>query len=121
MNLDRITHPLRLAKGSHQPGSGKGCAMNAISYINGDAQTADFPACSARPLAALVQSCGDLRGRPDGYCYQKTAWSLLIPGGRQSRREGRCASPEQRRPILTITPRDKALLATTSTGGTRCH
>jgi Protein of unknown function (DUF732) len=34
MDIDRITHPLRLAKRSHQPGSGKGCATNAISYIN---------------------------------------------------------------------------------------
>jgi hypothetical protein len=34
MDIDRITHPLRLARGSHQPGSGKGCAMNVISYIN---------------------------------------------------------------------------------------
>ena len=30
MDIDRITHPLRLSKGSHQPGSGKGCAMNVI-------------------------------------------------------------------------------------------
>jgi hypothetical protein len=67
MDIDRITHPLRLAKGSHQPGSGKGCAMNVISYINGDAQITDFPTCSARPLAALVQSCNDLLARPDGY------------------------------------------------------
>ena len=29
IDLDRITHPLRLASGSHQPGSGKGCAMKA--------------------------------------------------------------------------------------------
>ena len=36
MALARITHPLRLARGSHQPGSGKGCAMNVTSYINGD-------------------------------------------------------------------------------------
>ena len=63
----RITHPLRLAAGSHQPGSGKGCAMNVISYINGDEQITDFPACSARPLAALVQLCNDLLARPDGY------------------------------------------------------
>jgi len=34
MDIDRITHPLRSAKGSHQPGSGKGCAMNVISDIN---------------------------------------------------------------------------------------
>jgi hypothetical protein len=41
--------------------------MNVISYINGDAQITDFPVCSARPLAALVQSCNDLLARPDGY------------------------------------------------------
>ena len=67
MNADRITHPLRLAKGSHQPGSGKGCAMNVISYINGDTRVTDFPACSAHPLAVLVQSCNDLLAGPDGY------------------------------------------------------
>jgi hypothetical protein len=57
MDLDRITRPLRLAKGSHQPESGMGCAMNAISYIAGDTQITDFPATSARPLAAFVQLC----------------------------------------------------------------
>ena len=31
MDFDRISHPLRLASGSHQPGSGKGCAMNVIA------------------------------------------------------------------------------------------
>jgi hypothetical protein len=67
MDLDRITHPLRLAKGSHQPGSGKGCAMNVISYINGDAQITDFPAGSGRPLSVLVQSSNDLLAGPDGY------------------------------------------------------
>jgi hypothetical protein len=67
MDLDRITHPLRLARGSHRPGSGKGCAMNAISYINGDERITDFPATSARPLASFVQSCNDLLAGPDGY------------------------------------------------------
>ena len=67
MDLDRITHPLRLAKGSHQPGSGKGCAMNAISYINGDTRITDFPPCSARPLALMVQACNDVLAGPDGY------------------------------------------------------
>jgi hypothetical protein len=67
MDLDRITHPLRLARGSHEPGSGKGCAMNAISYINGDEHITDFPTCSARPLAILVQSCNDLLAGPAGY------------------------------------------------------
>lgn len=67
MDLDRITHPLRLASGSHQPGSAKGCAMNAISYIKGDAHITDFPATSARPLAAFVQLCNDTLAGPDGY------------------------------------------------------
>jgi hypothetical protein len=67
MDLDRITHPLRLAQGSHQPGTGKGCAMNVISYINGDDHVTDFPATSARPLSLLVQSSNDLLAGPDGY------------------------------------------------------
>jgi hypothetical protein len=67
MDLDRITHPLRLARGSHQPGSGKGCAMNVISYTNGDECITDFPSCSARPLAIVVQACNDLLAGPSGY------------------------------------------------------
>src|ERR1700750_246151 len=67
MDLDRITHPLRLARGSHLPESGKGCAMNAISYINGDTAITDFPATSARPLASFVQLCNDSLAGPDGY------------------------------------------------------
>jgi hypothetical protein len=67
MDLYRITHPLRLAKGSHRPGSGTGCAMNVISYINGDEQITDFPMCSARPLSLLVQACNDLLAGPNGY------------------------------------------------------
>jgi hypothetical protein len=67
MELDRITHPLRLARGSHQLGTGKGCAMNVISYINGEHHVTDFPATSARPLSLLVQSSNDLLAGPDGY------------------------------------------------------
>jgi hypothetical protein len=67
MDLYRITHPLRLAKGSHQLRSGKGCAMNVISYINGDERVTDFPTCSARPLSLLIQSSNDLLAGPDGY------------------------------------------------------
>jgi hypothetical protein len=59
IDLDRIIHPLRLAKGSHQPGSGKGCAMNVISYINGDVEITDMPACSAPALARIVQDVND--------------------------------------------------------------
>src|SRR5947209_16253935 len=67
MDIDRITNPLRLARGSHQPGSGQGCAMNVISYINGDEQITDFPTCSARPLSLFVQASNDLLAGPDGY------------------------------------------------------
>ena len=81
MDLDhRITHPLRLAKGSHLPGSGKGCATNAISYINGDARITDFPTCSARPLAALVQCCNDLLAGPDGYLSPENSLLALELG-----------------------------------------
>ena len=76
MDLDRITNPLRLARGSHQPGSGKGCVMNVISYINGDEQITDFPATSARPLASFVQLCNDLLAGPDGYLSPEN--SLLV-------------------------------------------
>jgi len=76
MDLHRITNPLRLARGSHQPGSGKGCAMNVISYINGDEQITDFPATSARPLASFVQLCNDLLAGPDGYLSPEN--SLLV-------------------------------------------
>jgi hypothetical protein len=80
MDLDRITHPLRLARGSHQPGSGKGCAMNAISYISGDPEITDFPTCSARPLAAFVQSCNDLLAGPDGYLSPENSLLALELG-----------------------------------------
>ena len=66
IDLDRITQPLRLARGSHQPGSGKGCAMNVISYINGDSEITDYPECSARPLSRLVQAVNDVLADRDG-------------------------------------------------------
>jgi hypothetical protein len=80
MDLDRITHPLRLAKGSHQPGSGKGCAMNAISYMHGEPRITDFPDCSARPLAAFVQVCNDLLAGPDGYLSPENSLLALELG-----------------------------------------
>ena len=80
MDLDRITHPLRLAKGSHQPGSGKGCAMNVISYISGDTHITDFPECSARPLAAFVQVCNDLLAGSDGHLSPENSLLALELG-----------------------------------------
>lgn len=64
LDLDRITHPLQLAKGSHQPGSGKGCAMNVVSYTNGDVQITDFPDCSAVPLSRIIQTVNDALADP---------------------------------------------------------
>jgi hypothetical protein len=80
MDLDRITHPLRLAKGSHQPGSGKGCAMNVISYLNGDTHITDFPTRSARPLAEFVQLCNDLLAGSDGYLSPENSLLALELG-----------------------------------------
>jgi hypothetical protein len=80
LDLDRITHPLRLAQGSHQPGSGKGCAMNVISYINGDTKITDFPECSARPLARMVQSLNDRLAGSDGYLSPENSVLVLDLG-----------------------------------------
>ena len=80
MDFERITDPLRLARGSHQPESGKGCAMNAISYINGDARITDFPVTSARPLASFVQVCNDLLAGPDGYLSPEDSLVVLELG-----------------------------------------
>ncbi len=81
MNLDGIAHPLRLAKGSYLPESGKWCAMNAISYISGDKHITDFPPTSARPLAAFVQLCNDLLAGPDGYLSPENGVLALELGG----------------------------------------
>jgi hypothetical protein len=54
--------------------------MNAISYINGDAQITDFPATSARPLASFVQVCNDLLAGPDGYLSPEDGMLVLDLG-----------------------------------------
>ena len=82
IDLDRITHPLRLAKGSHKPGSGKGCAMNVISYINGDVEITDLPKCSARPLARMVQELNDGLADENGYLSPKNSVLVLDLGWR---------------------------------------
>jgi hypothetical protein len=57
--MQDITTPLRLAVGSHSAGSGKGCAMNVISWENGDQTITDFPACADNFLARVVQNVND--------------------------------------------------------------
>jgi hypothetical protein len=80
LDLDRITNPLRLAAGSHQPGSGKGCAMNLISYTNGDTKITDYPECSARPLARMVQALNDRLAGPDGFLSPENSLIVLDLG-----------------------------------------
>jgi hypothetical protein len=54
-----ITEPLRLAVGSHQAGSGKGCAMNVVSWESGDSTITDLPPCADPMLAKIVQRVND--------------------------------------------------------------
>ena len=57
--MSAVDHPLRLAVGSHRAGSGKGCAMNVISWESGDTTITDLPACADRMLALIVQMVND--------------------------------------------------------------
>ncbi len=57
--MSAVDHPLRLAVGSHQAGSGKGCAMNVVSWESGDSTITDLPACADRVLARIVQRVND--------------------------------------------------------------
>ena len=67
-----ITRPLRLAVGSHSAGSGKGCAMNLISWENGDKTITDLPDCADPMLAKIVQRVND------SYCTHRDG-DLLCP------------------------------------------
>ena len=82
LDLDRITHPLRLARGSHRPRSGKGCAMNAISYTNGDTASRTF--LPARPVPWLSSSSRATTcwPGPAATCHRKTACSRSNSPGR---------------------------------------
>lgn len=53
-----ITEPLVLSRGSHQPGSGRGCAMNVIAWELGGAIT-DYPPGVHPVLARVVQMAND--------------------------------------------------------------
>jgi hypothetical protein len=127
MDLYRITHPLRLAKGSHQPGSGKGRAMNVISSINGAggarrvgivgmavlaamALGAD-PVANANPpgFLAAVQAAGVTGGGPalleTGYnvCWQ--IWNGGYTG------QAAAAALQKNYPTLTTGQADQFVLA----------
>jgi len=88
MNIERITYPLRLARGSHRAGSGKGCAMNVLSWMTGNQEITDFPECSARLLASLVQTCNDAKAYAaeflspqDSVVVLDLAWRTVGTGG----------------------------------------
>jgi hypothetical protein len=51
--------PLRLAVAAHEPGSGFACAMQVLSWEQGDPNLDPYPANVARPLARMVQHVND--------------------------------------------------------------
>lgn len=57
--MNDITKPLSVAIGSHAAGTGVGCAMNVVSWANGDAEITDFPSCSDHLIASFVQHIND--------------------------------------------------------------
>lgn len=71
--MNDFPHPLRLAVGSHQRGTGKGCAMNVISYENGDAEITDTPGCSDLMLTFVAQRVNDT------YCTHRDEDLLCAP------------------------------------------
>jgi hypothetical protein len=73
-----MIEPLILAAGSHNAGTGKACAMNVISWENGDTTITDLPDCTARVLAVMVMSINDEIG--DGFedNLLPTPWSTMV-------------------------------------------
>jgi hypothetical protein len=92
MDIDRITHPLRLAKGSHQPGSGKGCAMNVIigKVLVGAVGAVISVGLAAPAGAAVPDFLGAVRAAgitgtdpamlEDGYSVCRRLWIRHLPG-----------------------------------------
>ncbi len=76
----KITEPLILWRGSHTAGSGKGCAMNVVSWENGDTTITDYPACSDRMLARIVQGVNDDLAGTDGRLTPEDALVALRLG-----------------------------------------
>lgn len=66
MATTNFTAPPRLAVGSHPGSKTYLCAMNVISWENGDQDITDFPECSPKPLARMVQMVNDT------YCRHTT-------------------------------------------------
>jgi hypothetical protein len=58
IDWDRM-QPLRLMGGSWKGRQGNGCAMEVISYITGEIEITDYPACSHPLVARIVQQTND--------------------------------------------------------------
>lgn len=78
--MNDITKPLTLWRGSYEAGSGKGCAMNVISWENGDKTITDYPECSDRVLARIVQVANDSLAQPDGSLTPEDSMRVLDLG-----------------------------------------
>lgn len=66
MSATDFIAPPRLAVGNHPHSKIYMCAMNVISWQNGDLHITDFPECSPIPLARMVQMVNDT------YCLHTT-------------------------------------------------
>ena len=51
--------PPRLAVGSHSYTRAYGCAMNVLSWENGDTRISDMPSCTAALLAKMIHQVND--------------------------------------------------------------
>jgi hypothetical protein len=74
MPTTELTLP-RLAVGSHSYTRAYGCAMNVMSWENGDTVISDMPSCTATLLAKMVHQVND------SYCTHTTASDLGLFGG----------------------------------------
>lgn len=71
----------RLSRGAGD-GVNHFCAMQVVSWQNGDTKITDYPRCSARPLARLVQICNDNLADADGFLSPEDSITVLDLGWR---------------------------------------
>lgn len=71
----------RLSAGAGD-GVNKMCAMQVVSWQNGDTKITDYPACSARPLARMVQIVNDRLAGADGFLSPEDSVRVLDLGWR---------------------------------------
>lgn len=98
IDFDKI-QPLRLARGSHQKGSGYGCGMNVVSYLNGDVEITDYPTCSAVLLSRIVQAVNDHLA---GHRGMRELTSATTSGGVEFRAENYVLNPEDAIEVIDL-------------------